>query len=126
MLFLAIFAGGAVGTLARYSLSLWVSQRAGAEFPWGTLAVNLLGSLLLGLVLPFFDAHSPLTSLRAFVTVGCISAFTTYSTFAFESVRLIEQGRRRQAAAYVAGSVTLGLICIAVGLTVSGFLLRGF
>jgi fluoride exporter len=119
MLLLSIAAGGALGTALRYALSGWVYARFGTDFPWGTLAVNMAGSLLLGLLLPLLDMQVPMPSLRAFLTVGCISAFTTFSTFAYETVRLIEDGERRRAVVYVAVSILLGLACIAAGLTLS-------
>jgi len=119
MLLFSVFAGGVLGTVARYAMGGWVQRRLGPGFPWGTMSVNMLGSLLLGLLLPFFDMYAPLTSLRGFVTVGCIGAFTTYSTFALETVNLIHDGEPRRAALYVGMSVLLGLLLIAVGLAVS-------
>jgi fluoride exporter len=122
MLLLSIFAGGALGALARYGLAGWVYARFGTEFPWGTLAVNMVGSLALGLLLPLFDMQAPLTHLRGFVTVGCIGAFTTFSTFAFEALTLIQDGEWARALAYVAVSVLLGLTCIASGLALARLL----
>lgn len=122
MLLLSIFAGGALGALARYGLSGWVYARYGSEFPWGTLAVNLLGSLLLGVLLSFLDMEVPVTWVRGFLTVGVLGAFTTFSTFAYEAVMLVQDGEQVRALVYALVSVALGLVCIAVGLALGQLL----
>jgi fluoride exporter len=118
LLFLMIGVGGMIGAYARYRLSVGVYSRLGMGFPWGTLAVNLVGSFLLGLLLPFTELAGPFTAWTGFVTLGCVGAFTTFSTFAFEAVALAEAGLRRRAALYVAFSLSLGIACVAVGLAV--------
>jgi CrcB protein len=120
---LAIFLGGALGAVARYGLSGAVYRRFGPSFPSGTLAVNLVGSAALGLLMPLVGGTTPLTTVRAFLIIGCIGAFTTFSTFAWEAVALIEDGQWRSAAAYVALSVFLGLGFVAAGLSVARLLL---
>lgn len=110
----AIALGGMLGAYARYRLTAWIHARAGDAFPWGTLAVNVAGSLALGLALPQFAGGT--TPLRAFATVGFLGAFTTFSTFAGETLRLAREGRRGRAAAYVGASLALGLAAIAAGL----------
>jgi fluoride exporter len=122
MLLLSIFAGGALGALARYGLAGWIYARLGSDFPWGTLAVNLLGSLLLGVLLPLLDMQAPLTAVRGFLTVGCLGAFTTFSTFAYEAVMLVQDGEHGRALVYAVGSVALGLVCIAAGLALGQLL----
>lgn len=117
ILLLAIFAGGAVGTLARYGLSGWVYARLGSAFPWGTLSVNLTGSFALGIILPLTGAQAPLTSMAAFAVVGCIGAFTTFSTFSYEAVMLMRDGEVRKAVVYVVLSAGLGLLSVAAGHT---------
>lgn len=83
--------GGAAGTLARYGLSTWCQQRLGAEFPYGTLAVNVLGSFLLG-ALGEIAATTELMSptLRLSLSTGLMGGFTTYSSFNNETLRLIQ------------------------------------
>jgi fluoride exporter len=108
--------GGALGGAARYSLSGLVARRVGETFPWGTLAVNVIGSFALGLLLPVLDAHGPLTSIHALLTVGFLGAFTTFSTFAYEAVMLLQEGERARAGLYVCASLGLGLITITAGL----------
>jgi len=120
---LMIGLGGMAGAYARYRVSGWVHGRAGGAFPWGTLAVNLSGSFVLGLLLPLLEAVAPLAPIHAFVTIGCIGAFTTFSTFAYEAFTLLEAGRRALAGAYVAASLGLGLLCIAAGLAVGRLVL---
>lgn len=115
MLLLMIGLGGGAGAYARYRLAGWVYERTGGAFPWGTLAVNLLGSFALGLVLPWLAADASLTGLRAVVNVGFIGAFTTFSTFAFEAVALVEGRDRAGAALYVVASLGLGLLSLAAG-----------
>jgi len=119
MLILMVAMGGALGAWARYQVSGWIYNRAGAEFPWGTLTVNVSGSFLLGILLPTLVSSPAMTPGRAFLEVGCIGAFTTFSTFAFEAVTLIEAGQPRRAALYVLASLGLGLGAIVLGLLIA-------
>jgi fluoride exporter len=123
VLLLMIGLGGVVGTYARYQLAGWVYARTGTAFPWGTLAVNMAGSFALGLVLPLLEAPDASLALRSLVTVGFLGAFTTFSSFAYEAVMLMQEGRRSRTVAYVASSLVLGLLCIAVGLMIGQKLL---
>ncbi|MBR9989910.1 MAG: fluoride efflux transporter CrcB [Gemmatimonadetes bacterium] len=110
-----IWVGGMAGAWARYRLSLWIHGRAGAAFPWATLVVNLSGSFLLGMLMPFLaTAHVP-AALQAFIAVGVVGAFTTFSTFALDTVLLLRDGRRLRASLYVAASLVLGLLSLAAG-----------
>ncbi len=103
--FLAIAAGGAVGSLARYLIALWLSSPPPA-FPWSTLAINLLGSFLLG-----FVARSGALGRRQmlFVVVGTLGSFTTFSALAFEIVERIERGMPGASAGYAAATMVLGI-----------------
>ncbi|WP_438010498.1 fluoride efflux transporter CrcB [Sorangium sp. So ce321] len=85
--------GGAAGTLARYGLSTWCQQRFGAAFPYGTLAVNVIGSFLLGVILQI-AASTELVSptLRLGLSTGVMGGFTTYSSFNYETIKLFEEG----------------------------------
>ena len=113
--FLWICAAGALGTGARYLISGWVLAVLGAGFPYGTLAVNVVGSLLIGLVMQIGLA-TPLLSptLRMTLTTGFIGGFTTYSTFNYETIRLVQDGAWKLAIGNVA--ITLAT-CFAAGLT---------
>ena len=113
--FLWICAAGALGTGARYLISGWALAVLGAGFPYGTLAVNVLGSFLIGLVMQVGLA-TPLLSptLRMTLTTGFIGGFTTYSTFNYETIRLVQDGAWKLAIGNVA--ITLAT-CFAAGLT---------
>jgi CrcB protein len=119
-LLLAIAAGGAVGAVARYGVAL-AALRAGATFPYGTLAVNVLGSFLLGALVRLFGA-APASGPRALelaLTVGLCGGFTTFSTFGLDTVRLLETGQPAHAALYVAASVALSLLALWAGLALA-------
>ena len=116
--------GGALGALARYGLSGWVQAGTAGTFPWGTLAVNVLGCFLLGFAFRVlqFSALSP--TLRAAVTVGFLGAFTTFSTFSLEAIVLIQEERWARVAGYVGGSVALGLGALVAGMWIAAALQR--
>jgi CrcB protein len=112
--FLWICLGGAAGTGARYLLSGWALAALGAGFPYGTLAVNVIGSFCAGLLMQVGIA-TPLISptLRLALTTGVMGGFTTYSTFNYETIRYMQDGAWRLAA----GNVALTLFaCLAAGL----------
>lgn len=110
---------GAAGTLARYALHGWVQRFAGKGFPWGTLAVNLLGCLAFGVVWAATARDNAMnTQLRATVLVGFMGAFTTFSTFAFETREQICAGDLLPACANVATQTVLGVVGVAVGVAI--------
>jgi CrcB protein len=110
---LLIAAAGALGTVLRYALGLALAQKLGAAFPYGTLAVNVIGSFALGCVAGAFSGATWLgTDLRLVLGVGLLGGFTTYSSFNLELVRMLEHGELRKAAGYLLGTV---LGCLAVG-----------
>lgn len=105
---LAIAAGGAVGSLLRFWMSTWVHSFADRSFPYGTLAVNVLGSLLMGfLFVLFIDRLSDNPVLRAGILIGVLGGFTTFSSFSIETFNLIEQGSWVRAVANMSGSLVL-------------------
>ena len=108
---------GAAGTLARYALGGLVQHRAGSSFPAGTLAVNLLGCFLLGGVAEYALQHLSIPpDWRIGITVGFIGAFTTFSTFVYESSRMLEEGDWLKMALYVSLSVAGGLLLTLTGI----------
>ncbi|WP_228386990.1 fluoride efflux transporter CrcB [Ornithinicoccus halotolerans] len=117
---LLVAAGGATGALGRYLLDRWVRQRHDSPFPWGTLLVNVLGSLLLGLLLGLASrgAVPPWAVLLA--GTGLCGALTTVSTFAYDTAALVADHRPALATANVLGSATLCLAAAAVGLALTG------
>jgi fluoride exporter len=120
-IYLAIAAGGALGAIARYWMISAVTTLAGVgpdgmRFPWGTLAVNVLGSLLAGLLYVWLIERSSLgAEWRALLLVGLLGAFTTFSTFSLDALQLLLGGRPAQALGYMLASVLLCVLLAWVG-----------
>lgn len=111
--------GGFFGAIARFALDRWVSDATGGAFPWGTLVVNATGSFALGLLFALTVEGGPLPDeLRLPLGVGFLGAYTTFSTFALESLRLAESGSWPLALVNIAGSVLLGLAAAVAGVAV--------
>lgn len=104
---LYIIAGGIAGTLSRWYLQGWVQTRSGlSTFPIGTLAINLAGSFVIGFVIRLATGSTVITpELRAGLTIGFCGAFTTMSTFSYESTRLLGDGEYGLAALYMGGTI---------------------
>jgi len=113
---LAIAAGGALGAVLRYWTVLAVHNRLGTNFPYGTLAVNVLGSLLMGfLYIWLLERFVASPAMRGFLLVGILGAFTTFSTFSIETLNLIEAGHTGRALANVLLSVSVCVVAAGVG-----------
>jgi CrcB protein len=112
---LVIGLGGALGAVSRYAASGWVQTLTGSFLPWGTVAVNVAGSLALGFVMVWLQSTTSSAELRDLVTVGFLGSFTTFSTFSYETVAMLRDGEWWRAGGYTAGSVVLGLIAVALG-----------
>ena len=111
MTILYIALGGIAGTLSRYGLEGWIQSRTATGFPLGTLTVNLSGSLLLGFILRVATGTTLISpDLRAALTIGFCGAFTTMSTFSYESVALLTDGDYLRAALYMSATI---LGCVA-------------
>jgi fluoride exporter len=105
-----IAVGSALGGVARYLLAGFLQARLGSGFPVGTLVVNITGSFLLTLLLQYSLASPSISAeVRSLLTTGFCGGYTTFSTFSFETVRLIEDGDYRRVTWYVAGSVILSI-----------------
>jgi len=114
---LTVFAGGGFGAVARYLLSGLVQRAAGVDFPFGTLAVNIIGSLLIGLLIGLSERYLIITTqVRLFLAVGALGGFTTYSTFSYETIRLLEQSGLSTAFFNIAGTVAGCLLGAWMGL----------
>jgi CrcB protein len=118
LLFLAVAAGGFVGAPCRYLVDRTVSRRIDSDVPWGTFTINMTGSLLLGLLTGLALGHHLPALPRALLATGFCGAYTTFSTFTYESVRLLEDGQLLEAAGNVAVGVAVGLGAAALGLAI--------
>lgn len=118
----AVSAGGIAGTLLRFATANWVSAHWPRHFYLGTLAVNLIGCLLIGLLYGLF-LHRPLVpvELRAGLIVGFLGGLTTFSSFSLDTVRLLESGQAPLAFGYAALSVLGGLLATWAGLSLTKF-----
>ena len=108
--------GGFFGAIARYLLDGVVAERVGAIFPWGTFVINITGSFILGLFLAFAEERPWVhPSARLLFAVGLVGAYTTFSTYMYESMRLMMEGQFALAALNVVGSVIVGLGAVFAG-----------
>jgi len=112
---LLVAAGGALGAVARYLVAVAFAQRFGVEWPWGTLFINVSGCALIAFLLGAGTARLMETNLRYLLPVGFIGAYTTFSTFEYETLRLLQLGRTASALAYVLASNVLGFAAVLAG-----------
>ena len=115
MQIIVIALGGAVGAVLRYLVSILVISLAGDSWPYGTLAVNLVGSFFIGFLWQFFDTVTYPHNTRLLVFTGGLGAFTTFSTFGLESLTLLQAGRSRAGLLYLLASNAGGLLCVWLG-----------
>ena len=122
-LVLAIAFGGALGAMGRHFVSVQIEHWFGSSIPWATLVVNVIGSFLLGVL---YEAGTimwqPTVELKAFLTIGLLGAFTTFSTFSMDVVVLVERGAWFTAGVYVIGSVFIAVLGLVLGIAAT----RGF
>ncbi|MDT8340989.1 MAG: fluoride efflux transporter CrcB [Longimicrobiales bacterium] len=116
----AVAVGGAVGALGRFGLASWVQHTLGAGFPWGTLAVNLTGSFLMGSLAGALQRGLLPPEAQVLAAVGILGSFTTFSAFSLENVRLLQEGAWGRALVYMAASVGVGLMAALAGLALAG------
>lgn len=116
MAWLYVAAGGAAGALLRFAAGQALGPLRPGAFPWATFGVNVAGSLLLGLVLALVPRGDP-HHLRALLAVGFCGGLTTFSTFGYEAVTLLQARTYAVAIAYVGGSLLIGLLAVVFGLT---------
>ena len=120
----AIALGGALGSVGRFLLAGWIGRQMGANFPWGTLAVNVIGGLAVGLLFELMaQSWSVSPAIRAFLIVGVLGGFTTFSAFSLETVLLFERGELPAAMAYIVASVVLSVGAVWCGLRLMRLLL---
>ncbi|MDP9413196.1 MAG: fluoride efflux transporter CrcB [Pseudomonadota bacterium] len=114
-----VMLGGAIGAAFRYQVGRIAAERLGHSFPWGTFTVNLVGSLLMGLLASVLaQAGRASEPLLLFTGVGVLGGFTTFSAFSLETARMIERGDFATAAIYSVSSVLAGVAMLFVGLWV--------
>jgi fluoride exporter len=114
---IGIAAGGAAGALLRFFMSAAVTRFAGSDFPWGTLAVNVLGAFVMGVLVELMALKITVSSeWRAFLTICLLGGFTTFSAFSLESVLMLQKGEWIAAGAYMIGSVVLCVGALFLGL----------
>jgi CrcB protein len=116
---LIVFLGAGIGGAMRHGVNVAALRFLGPNFPFGTLTVNILGSLIMGLFAGWFALKSdPGQSWRLFLTTGILGGFTTFSAFSLDSVTLYERGELAMAVLYVLASVLLSILAMFVGLLV--------
>ena len=114
---LSVALGGAVGATARYLLGNHLETWVGAEFPWTTLTINIVGSFMLGVFVALSAlVWSPSATLRAFLVIGVLGGFTTFSTFSLDVMLLAERGRLETAMVYSLASLSLAVGALFTGL----------
>ena len=112
-LIIMIGLGSFIGGVGRYLLSVLIQSRAATPFPLGTLAVNLIGCFLIGIVFGFFDRGQVSHEWRLFLATGVLGGFTTFSAFSIETFTLFREGHFAYVVLYVLASVVLGLLATA-------------
>ena len=120
MNYLIVFLGAGIGGAGRHGVNVLSARLVGTAFPAGTLVVNVLGCLLMGLIAGFFAfrAHLP-QEMRLFLMTGILGGFTTFSAFSLDTLKLVEAGQTLTALAYVLGSVILSLTAVTLGVLIA-------
>ena len=113
--YVAVGAGGFCGAIARYALGAYIGGRYGVRFPLGTFIVNISGSFLLGLILPLLARTTASAYWRYLIPIGFIGAYTTFSTFEYETLRAIQDGQITSGLLNVALSVAIGFAAVWAG-----------
>jgi CrcB protein len=119
-----IFVGiaGALGALARYVIGRYVAERAGSQFPLGTLIINITGAFIIGLLFALAAHKLISTALQTLLATGFLGGYTTFSTMSWEGVQLVRGGSMRVSILYLGGSLLLGLIAATLGIMLGGLL----
>ena len=116
MNFVLVMAGGAIGSLARYSVGIGAGRWLGPAYPYGTLAVNLIGGFLMGVLAGALARIGGSESVRALIGVGILGGFTTFSSFSLDAVTMIERGEWGVAITYALVSVVGSVLALFAGL----------
>jgi len=124
MTYLVILAGGGIGALSRFLLTRWVTSLSGSLFPLGTLAVNLLGSCIIGFLAGLFERYAFSPQIRAFVFVGLLGGFTTFSSYSLETFQLARGPASILAWGNILLSTSAGLVLVAGGYYLAAVLFK--
>jgi CrcB protein len=116
---IAFLVASGVGAPARYLVDGWVEDHAGGAFPWGTFVVNITGCLLLGMLTGLVLYHGTDTSTRTVLGTGALGAYTTFSTFTYETVQLAEEGALDEALRNAGAGLLVGLAAASAGLALT-------
>jgi len=117
MKYLWVALGGALGSVARYAVGLLIYERMGTRFPYGTFVINISGCFIIGFALTILDEQMGLPpQWRLAIPIGFVGAYTTFSTFEYESLRLAQHGQAALGLAYVVLSVVLGYGAVWLGM----------
>jgi len=120
----AIAAGGAAGSVARYAITVFFQRMYSTEFPWWTLSINVIGSFVLGVIVTTCALRWPVGHLgQAFLMVGLLGGFTTFSAFSLDVVTLVERNANVAAAGYIIGSLILSIAGLLSGIALTKALL---
>jgi CrcB protein len=120
---LLVALGGGIGSVTRYLVGGWFASRFGPAFPFGTLVINVTGSFIIGLFLAFAQERISLSPYwRLFFAVGFLGGYTTFSTFEYESVRLVQDGEILLGSVYLIGSVVAGSIAAVGGIALGSWI----
>ncbi|WFU91375.1 fluoride efflux transporter CrcB (plasmid) [Rhizobium sp. CC1099] len=119
MAYLLVFLGAGIGGVPRQFVNLALPRITSSDFPFGTLAVNIVGSVVMGAIVACFALRAGLSpSLKIFLTTGTLGGFTTFSTFSLDSVSLWERGQTGGAVLYVAASLLFAIAGLVIGMTI--------
>jgi len=121
--YLFIAAGGALGSIARYCVGSTISGRLGARFPYGTMIINITACVIIGFTLTYFGKRADLSpAWRFLVPIGFIGAYSTFSTYEWETLSTMRSGAFALAALYAVGSLVLGLVATWCGTALADLL----
>lgn len=111
--------GGVLGSLARFLISYWWNPDSVGAFPFGTLLINVLGCLIIGMVVPVLAGHPREEHWRPFIVTGVLGGFTTFSALAIETGVMLDDGKLALAALYIGLTLSLGLLAVPLGVRIT-------
>jgi len=112
---LLLLAGGAIGTVSRYAVSGLTHKYVDGTFPYGTLMVNILGSLIIGLLWGIWETANISSNMRTFIFIGILGGFTTFSTYSLETLNLFREGEVKMAVLNILANNVFGILMVFAG-----------